>query len=159
MKGSSRLSRPLIIGVGNPHRSDDAIGPLVAKRFEALHGGKADTQLITGDCTALVDLLAERDAIVIVDACLSGVAPGTVHRFDVVEATLPAYAGGVSTHGFGVAEALALAKTLDCTPQSCVVYAIEGAEFEPGERLSPAVKAALDTVVESVADELAVLSQ
>ena len=57
---------------------------------------------------------------------------------------LPRGALGMSTHGFGLAEALELARALGQLPRRCIVYAIEGASFETGAPLSPEVAAAVD---------------
>lgn len=146
--------RPLVVGVGNPQRGDDAIGPIAAERLSAQRGGPFDIEILGGDCSALVDRLAERTMVIVVDACSAGAAPGTLFRFDAAEAPLPAYAGGMSTHGFGVAEALALAASLDRQPDRCVVFAVEGADFTLGSGMSPPVAAAVDRVIEAVIDEL-----
>lgn len=94
-----------------------------------------------------------------IDACISGAAAGTVHRLDARE-NLPAEtAFGFSSHGFGLAEAIALGKTLDVLPPVCIVYAIEGAGFEPGEPLSCAVIQGVEDVVSRILLELDALQR
>lgn len=110
---------------------------------------------LTGDCTVLVDHLAARDHVVIVDACRAGAAPGTLHRFDAVAAPLPSELGGLSTHGFGVAEAIALARALNAMPRTCLVLAVEAATFDIGAPLSTPVAIAVDTVSSAISDHLA----
>jgi hydrogenase maturation protease len=83
----------------------------------------------------------------LVDACVSGAPPGTVRRFDVSSSAMPALAPGFSTHGFGPAEAVELARALGRLPRRTVVYTIEGASFETGASLSPEVAAAVAEVV------------
>jgi len=61
-------------------------------------------------------------------------------------ATLPRHAFGLSTHGLGLAEAIELARALGALPPRCVVYAIEGASFEAGAPLTPAVSDAVADV-------------
>jgi hydrogenase maturation protease len=58
-----------------------------------------------------------------------------------------------STHSFGVAEAVELARALGRPPARVVVFGIEGRDFTPGEGLSPDVGAAVDEVVRRVAEE------
>ena len=48
-----------------------------------------------------------------------------------------------STHAFGVADAVELARALGRLPGRLDVYAIEGASFAAGDRLSPAVERAV----------------
>ena len=62
--------------------------------------------------------------------------------------------GTVSSHGFGVAEAIALARALGTLPQHCIVYAIEAADFTPGSRPTPEVTAAAGEVTRRILEEL-----
>ena len=48
-------------------------------------------------------------AVYLVDACVSGAPPGTIHRFDATAAPLPDLGSGLSTHGFGAPVAIELA--------------------------------------------------
>ena len=48
-----------------------------------------------------------------------------------------------STHAFGVSDAVELARSLDRLPGRLEVYAIEGASFVAGDRLSPSVERAV----------------
>ena len=76
-----------------------------------------------------------------------------IHRFDAVASALPTEVLS-STHAFGVAEAIELARALGRLPASLTVYAIEGDRFDVGQELSPEVEAAIDKLV----DELSELS-
>jgi hydrogenase maturation protease len=60
-----------------------------------------------------------------------------------------------STHAFGVPDAIELARVLDRLPARLEVYAIEGASFAAGDRLSPAV----DQAVEQLAAALGAACQ
>ena len=88
--------------------------------------------------------------IVVVDAARSGAAPGTVRRFDARSQPLPVRSLRSSTHAFGVADAIELARSLGRLPERVEVYAIEGASFVAGDSLSPSVERA----VAALADEL-----
>jgi hydrogenase maturation protease len=147
---------PLVIGIGNPDRGDDAAGRLAAARLKARAPSGARIVECDGEATKLLAQLAETDEAILIDAALSGAAPGTVHRFEAHQAavTLPAKAG-MSTHGFGLAEAIELARTLGQLPKRCVVFAIEARSLDHGAALSPEVEAAVDMVVGEVADLLA----
>ena len=59
-----------------------------------------------------------------------------------------------STHAFGLAEAVELARALGRLPPRLIVYGIEGKSFEAGVGLSPEVGAAVQEVVERVLGEL-----
>ena len=57
----------------------------------------------------------------------------------------------VSSHGFGVAEAIALARAFGTLAQHCIVYAIEAADFTPGARPTAAVMTAANVVATRIA--------
>jgi hydrogenase maturation protease len=151
----------LVAGIGNPDRGDDGIGPLVVRRLAkrvppdiAPHVAIVER---TGDALALIDDWAGRDAVILVDAAAPGSAPGTIHRIDLLEDALPTDVTLSSTHAFGVADAVGLARTLGLLPRRVIVYAIEGANFDLGAPISRKVAAALNEVVARVANEVRLL--
>lgn len=136
----------LVIGIGNPDRGDDGVGHVVAR----IIGGVEHN----GEATSLLAMLEGADSVWLIDAAESGAPPGTIHRIDCTTGTaLPRRT--VSSHGFGVAEAIALARALNMLPQHCIVFAIEAAQFEHRAALSPAVEQAAYEVAEWVLAELA----
>jgi hydrogenase maturation protease len=133
----------VVIGVGNAARGDDAAGLVVARRL----GGREHE----GDPLALLDAWEGAATAVVIDAVSSGAAPGTVHRFEVGDAALPArLRSSTSTHAVGLAEAIELARALDRLPPRLIVYGIEGERFTAGADLSPAVAAAVELVAAAV---------
>jgi hydrogenase maturation protease len=140
----------ILIGVGNAWRGDDGAGLAVARRVRELSPAGVEVREVEGDATALVEAWSGAEGVVVVDAAESGAPPGTVRRFDARTRPLPARSLRSSTHAFGVADAVELARALDRLPARLDVYAIEGASFAAGERLSPAVERA----VAELADEL-----
>jgi hydrogenase maturation protease len=133
----------LVIGLGNPDRGDDAAGVLVAR---GLHGHRTKE---VGDCSELIDLWEGEESVVIVDAMRSGAKPGTVTRFDVEDTELPARAFP-STHSFGLAETVELARALDRMPGELVIFGIEASGFNHGRRLTAAVKEAVCEVIATI---------
>lgn len=126
----------------------------MAQRLRALVSEEVDIVEHDGEATALVTRLDGVPAALIVDACRSGAPAGTIHRFDAHRAALPTAVFGLSTHGFGVATAIKLARALHQLPPLCVVYAIEGECFESGVGLSPPVAAAIDALAYRILAEL-----
>ena len=78
-----------------------------------------------GDPAAIMDAWSGADRAVLVDAMVSGSAPGTVRRFDATETPLPIAVHLASTHGMGAAEAIELARSLDRLPPRLLVYGID----------------------------------
>ena len=134
----------VVIGVGNEYRRDDGAGLAVAECLR----GRAPRGVTVLTCpqepSRLIDAFEGADAALVVDACSSGVEPGTLQRFDAADGEIPARAFRSSTHAFGVGEAIELARALGKLPRWMVVYGIEGEEFAAGEGLSPRVAAAVE---------------
>jgi hydrogenase maturation protease len=158
----------VLIGIGNPHRGDDAAGRAVARLLRsslkvgpgAPEIGPASLLRIVehdGEATALVLEMQDAAQAFLIDACVSGAPPGTIHRFDVSSAAMPALAQGVSTHGFGAAAAVEISRALGLLPCRSIVYAIEGASFETGAPLSAPVSVAVAEVARRLCVELAEL--
>jgi hydrogenase maturation protease len=77
-----------------------------------------------------------------------------VLRLEAHRRPLPASLRHASTHSFGPAEAVELARALGRLPPTVIVYAVEGHRFVPGGRLSPAVEAAIPQVVARIREDL-----
>ena len=137
----------LVIGVGHPDRGDDGVGPWVATRLQEIG---AEAAIVHGDCARLIDLWSDRDRVVVVDAMRTDDAAGTIRRFDGRIEPLPTGAFRSSSHLFGLAEAVALARTLDRLPRELIVYGVAGARFDLGVCLSPTVEAAAGRIVDDI---------
>ncbi len=133
----------VVIGVGNPDRGDDVAGREVVRR---LRSALPHIEAIEhdGEAASLLAHIEGAGAVYLIDACVSGAAPGAVHCFDAGQASLPSHRSGFSSHGFGLAAAIELARTLGVLPRDCFVYAIEGAQFDVGAPMSDAVATAVD---------------
>ena len=151
------MSPVLVIGVGNDYRSDDGVGLAVVRALKVKE--LPDTLCLEsdGDGTTLMETWSQASRVIIIDAVSSGAQPGTIHRFDVLMQPLPASYSFSSTHAFGVAQAIQLARTLDQLPASLMVYGIEGKKFAAGTELSPEVERALSVVVERLEQEIQAL--
>ena len=159
---SSLAIRPsplLLIGMGNEGRGDDGVGRVVARRVAALDLPGVDVVEADGDAARLLDLWRDRPTVIVVDGVTSGTeedpAPGTLHRFQLDDGLpdLPAGFARASTHGFGLAEAVALGRVLGNLPARLIVHGVEVGDVAAGASLSPAVAAAVPVLVERVRSE------
>ena len=132
-----------IIGLGNDHRGDDAAGLIAAHRLRRLG---FDAREHRGDLLALLDQMIGTAELVIVDAVVTGAAPGAIHYWD--GRRLPPEAVGTrsSTHSFSLGDAIRRAGSLDRLPARVRVIGIEAADFAA---LNPKVLAAVESVVAS----------
>lgn len=144
--------RTLILGIGNRIMHDDAVGVIAAERI----GRDVDADVLTGPATGLVllDCLAGYDRAVIVDATCTGCdAPGTVRHRDVD--AMRSRAATYGPHTVGVEGMLAWARTSGLElPERIDIYTVEAERlWGVGERLSPAVAAALPQVIQRIKRE------
>lgn len=145
---------PLVIGVGNEFRGDDAAGLLVSREIRRSAGSGVQVVESPGGVSELLELWDGRDRVYLIDAFQSGGSPGTWKRLIVGQEPLPAATGGTSTHGATVASAIALGQVLDRMPKSLVVYGIEAGHFEPGREASEEVLMGVREVARALAHEL-----
>jgi hydrogenase maturation protease len=151
------MTAPLVVGIGNGARGDDRAGIAVARLLRRCRPqDRAVVAESDGDVGAILDAFQGRERVILVDACHSGMAPGTVRRFQAHRHPLPASLEATSTHGLGLAAAIDLARTLGRLPADVTVYAIEGRTFAFGDRLSPEVRDAVFGVAGRIARELGI---
>jgi len=147
-------SHPLVIGLGNEYRSDDAVGHAIARQLKASEANGVEIKEESGECGALMDTWNDADYVILIDAVESGAPPGTIQRFDANAHGIPSEFFHCSTHGFGVSESIELARAIGRLPTHLIVYGIEGKTFASGTTLSPEVRAAAEEVVQRVRREL-----
>lgn len=143
----------LVACIGNLDRCDDGIGPLVAQKLEGRLAGEVLLVVRRGDILALAEDAAGFDALICVDAAAPMDTPGRIHRVDPTDEELPRELCTTSTHGFGLADAIELARALNRVPQTIVIYAVEGECFDAGAIMTQAVAAAAEETSRLVASE------
>jgi len=150
-------SHPLIkvIGVGNAWRGDDAAGLLVARLLQADHLPQVQISECLGTLSAIQAAWQDAAGVIVVDAVVSGGPLGTIHRFEAHDAGMPVQLSrSPSSHGWGVAEALALGRVFQDLPPVLILYGIEGKNFDPGHKVSPKVAAAIPAAAEMIRREI-----
>lgn len=136
-------ARPLIVGVGNVDRGDDAAGLLVARRMRTLAGARLDVAEVTGDLTGLIEAWEGRARVLVVDA-VAGHRAGVLHRLDRRTGWPPPLRA--STHGLSVETVVRVADALGRAPADLAVFGVEGVAFSMGSPPSPALLAAVDAI-------------
>lgn len=141
-----------ILGIGSPAGDDQAgwlvVDALRARGVEA--GGRAVLAKLDRPGASLLTTLEGVDRVILVDALQSGGTPGEIHRW--TQADWATTGADLSSHGFGVLAALALAQALGSLPQQVEVVGIEIASSELGARVSPAVRQAVEQLAAHLAD-------
>jgi hydrogenase maturation protease len=156
-KGKVRIA---VIGIGQSLRGDDAAGLEAVRQWQEKYPKTANRPEVRVEASelpglALIDLLDEMDAAVIVDAVQSSAKPGTIHRIspDQLSAFTP---DAQSAHGWGVAETLQLGRELYPTLKKLPIrlIGIEAEQVSIGAGLSQNVAQALPELCCTIEDEV-----
>lgn len=140
----------LVIGCGNLLRGDDAAGPVLVRRMweRGLPPGVECADGGTGGMDVVFQMRG-RAEVILFDACRSESEPGTLFEVPGEEVEKLPPLSGINLHAFRWDHAIAFGRWLlkDEYPAQVTACLVEGASFEPGAPLSPAVDAAVDTLV------------
>ena len=139
-----------IIGIGNEFRSDDGVGLVVARRLKPRLPPGVVVLEESGEGTALIEAWQGADTVILVDAVQSGASPGFLHLFEAHQRALPNQMFCCSSHTFGVAQAIEMARELDRLPRRLIVHGIEARHFKAGTDLSPEVESAAKRVEDRI---------
>jgi hydrogenase maturation protease len=137
----------LILGLGNPILTDDAVGLHVAREVRRLLGEQGtDVDHAEASATSLdlISLIEGYDRVVMVDALIvTKPTPGRLHRLTLAD--LPSQPTSTSLHGLGPRVALEFGRSVGAAvPSDVVIYGIEVLEpYAFGSDLTPAVAAAV----------------
>jgi hydrogenase maturation protease len=130
-----------VIGIGNPGRRDDGLGPRLIERLRALDlpgvALDANYQLQIEDALAI----SRFDEVVFVDAARSLDAPFRLFRM------APGAASSFSTHVLAPEAVLALCRELYGRTPRARLLAVRGYDFEIGEALSAGAERNLEAAL------------
>jgi len=141
--------KTLLLGMGNPILTDDAVGVLVVRELRRNLEGAPDLTIVE-ECSAgglnILDVIAGYDRLIVVDSIRTGLAaPGSWRRFDGAALADTLHLSSVHDVNFATALALGRQNGMRLPPDDEIhIFAIEvqdNATF--GESLTPAVEAAL----------------
>ena len=139
-----RRAPVLVVGIGNPGRGDDAVGPLLAARLEALVAriGAHDAVEVLCDQQLMVEHALDiegRSAVIFVDAAIGPV--GQVQCAPVV----PAVGLPVLSHRCSPGQLLGLVtSTLQRPSPPAWTVSVAGRDFELGAPVHPATTQAAE---------------
>ncbi len=147
-----------IVGIGSRVRADDAIGLHLVEGLAGRPGLR--THLWEDrDALDLATLLLELDRpVLVVDCARMGLEPGAWRAFDAEDADLRQHARSVSTHGLGLADALALAKDLGFG-RPVRIFGVQPFDLSLRSGLSPGMAGALAVLREAFWEEVSATEQ
>lgn len=144
----------LVLGIGNILLRDEGVGVRVVEAMERIDL-PPDVELFDGATAGLdlLDALAGRRKVIVIDAIGGDSEPGTVLRLSPED--LVALDGrGMSLHEIGLLETLTAAKQLGVAPQELVVLGVKPRDVSCGLTLSPETARLVPEIVELVLAEL-----
>lgn len=145
----------LLIGYGNPMRSDDGVGPHVADCFEIEAGGRLgeaarDVEVVRAHqlLPELAETMAKADRVILIDAS-SGELPGefSVRRVEPADGAFE-----TMIHAYDPSTLAAWAGKLYGKCPDIHVIAVGAANFGFGQGLSPEVAEAVPAVLDKIAE-------
>lgn len=139
----------LVLGVGNALLRDDGVGlRLLADLSRDGHAWHGEVEFLDGGTQglALLDRIAGRRALLILDAVKLGAAPGTIH---VLRRWRDRVARSSTSHESNVSELLAVSSLLGECPENVAIVGIEPHRIATGLELSDMVAQALPQAVEA----------
>ena len=140
------MVRVLIVGFGNPLRSDDGLGWHVAQELSRTLS-RGDVQVVAAQqlTPEIAELASRAERLLFVDAARNG-TPGNLSCQQVAPTSSP----GSYSHELTPAAILKLAKELYGRCPLAQVFTIAGESFETGETISPSVAAAIPTLIAQI---------
>ena len=140
-----------LIAVGNRNRGDDGIGLAIVESIKGRLSADIAVQIWESKdaLSVAAELLEIHTPIVVVDCADMGIKGGDFRWFKQSECTIQQHLNLISTHGFGFADALALAETLGFE-QDLFFFAIQPLQIDFELELSDVLTKNIDTMSESL---------
>jgi hydrogenase maturation protease len=140
------MTKVLVIGYGNQLRSDDALGWYAIGQLAVALDAKAVTLIARHQLTPdLAGDMRHADLVIFVEA-RNGSPAGKIIQSTVE----PVSAAATFTHNSSPAILLAKTQALYGVSPETVVFSVNGASFDFGEKLTPPVQEALPKLVERI---------
>ncbi|WP_310608567.1 HyaD/HybD family hydrogenase maturation endopeptidase [Buttiauxella brennerae] len=141
----------LVLGIGNLLLGDEAIGVRIVEALEQRYLLPPHVEVLDGGTSGmdLMDLMANRDHLIVADAVLTGDEPGSVVvlRDDEIPAM---FTRKVSPHQLGLADVLMALRLTDEFPARLTLVGVVPQTLEPGIALSPVVRQAIEPALQQI---------
>jgi len=142
----------LVIGIGSPYISDDAIGIRVVESIMKMNLPNVDAEEASVSGLDMIEKMLDYHRVVIVDSIVSGESePGTIHVLTPDDFAHTVH--GTNPHETNIATAMELGRLLEPGrfPKQIFFVAVEALNVvDICEEMTPAVKAALPVAVQTV---------
>ncbi len=153
MAGS--VASVLVLGLGNILLSDEGVGVRIVEALDASHALPDEVESLDGGTSGLelLDMVADRDCLIVADAVNAGGPAGRVIRLENDEIRM-LFETRFSPHQLGLSDLLAALRLIDKAPRRVVVIGVVPENLELGLDLSSAAAGGRDAAVSMIVDEL-----
>jgi hydrogenase maturation protease len=145
----------LVLGLGNILLSDEGVGVRIVEALDAAHELPADVEVLDGGTSGmeLLDMVAERDCLIVADAVNSSKPAGSIIRLENDDIRM-LFETKFSPHQLGLSDLLAALRLVDKAPRRVIVVGVVPQNLSVGLELSPAVASGRDAAISMIVDEL-----
>lgn len=143
----------LVLGIGNPILTDDAVGIKIAQKLEEQKPG-LDVEQTNEAAIALLDLIIGYDKLIIIDSIKTEQGkPGELYKLKLED--FRPNMNFSSSHGMDIATAFEVGENLGCSMPQCVsIYAVEVKDNSTfAEQCTEEVAAKIPLMVKQIIDE------
>jgi hydrogenase maturation protease len=151
--GREQNMNTLVLGIGNPILSDDAVGIKIAQLLE-VEKPELTVEQTNEAAIALLELITDYDKLIIIDSIKTerGKA-GELYKLRLED--FKPNKGFPSSHGMDIATAFEVGRSLGCRmPQAVSIYAVEVEDNENfSEQCTPEVTERIPSLVSQIIDE------
>ncbi|MEH6627515.1 MAG: HyaD/HybD family hydrogenase maturation endopeptidase [Motiliproteus sp.] len=145
----------LVLGVGNILLSDEGIGVRVVEALEQRYEIPANLDVVDGGTAGmeLLEMMSDRDQVIIIDAVNTGAAPGTVVELRGEE--VPAlFRTRISPHQLGISDLLGVLVVIDQMPKAMTLFGAVPYSLDTGIELTAAMQEKLEIILTFTVAEL-----
>ena len=144
-----------LLGLGNLMRTDDAVGMLTLQTLAGSNLLPPEVRVIEGGTLGLdlLDSLRGISHLLVLDAVDTGIAPGTLLRFEGQQVDdLPV---SKSVHLLGLSDLMGALRLIDAAPEKVVLLGVQPASTDWGTVLTPEVEPARHALLQAALEQLA----
>lgn len=145
----------LVLGIGNLLLGDEAVGVRIIEMLEQRYHLPDHVEVLDGGTSGmeLMEVMANRDHLIVADAVLAEHPPGSVVVLHDEE--IPAFfTRKVSPHQLGLADVLMALRLTEEFPHRLTLVGVVPESLEPGIRLTTVVNQAIEPALAQILTEL-----
>jgi hydrogenase maturation protease len=144
----------LVLGIGNVLLADEGIGIHVIEELQKIPLPE-NVEIADGGTSGadLIDILAEREKVIIVDSVQTDDKAGTIRKF-TLDNLWNTSNNAVSLHNVGISETIRMTEILGCKPGEVIFLGIKPEIVSCGLKLSKNLSRKISKIIESILTEI-----